>query len=643
MANDKLRDTGLVHLSLVRPVTMMMLLLSSIVIGIVALVNIPIELIPAGFSPPFMQVEVPYANATAQDIEDRITRPLEQALSTTPKLDELSATSRSDRASLSLVFEGDTDMNIAYREVRDRVARARADLPSDVERVRINKQSGASLPVAFYGISWDESVELPRDKLQKHLVRAIERIDGVGVVNVWGQEDREIRIELNRPLAEAAGVNIFQLAQTLTKANFNLASGDIRDPEGKFVIRSLATYQTVSQLEDTIVGAKNLRLKDIAQVVYDYPETERIDRYNGRPSMVMFVLKESQANTVEVCERIKLAVEEAKKSPQLAGFQLENIFMQGDAIRFSLDQVTSSGLQGGVLAIFVLLFFLRRVRLTLLIAASIPLSIFLALPVMYFMGQSINLVSLLGLMICVGLVVDNSVVVAENIEHYRGRGMGPYAAALHGASEVALPITLATLTTMIVFAPAALLSSGVTQFFMIRMVTPVCVSLLASLFVALALVPIASAVAFRDATPLLRSRTVARAGAAGRPDVEALDHPGVRGDDGPDQPPLRARAAGGAAAAHGRGGAVAADVHPDARGADDAGAVLGRREHGHAQLLHLLLDAGRRDGGGGGQVPARGGGDADGEQGGVSDRGAVHRLRRVLRAGAGVLREADAG
>jgi HAE1 family hydrophobic/amphiphilic exporter-1 len=157
MPTENLRDTGLVKLSLVRPVTIMMVLLSFIVIGVVALVNIPIELIPAGFSPPFMQVEVPYANATAQDIEDRITRPLEQALSTTPKLDELSATSRSDRASLSLVFESDTDMNVAYREVRDRVARARADLPSDVERVRINKQSGASMPVAFYGISWDET------------------------------------------------------------------------------------------------------------------------------------------------------------------------------------------------------------------------------------------------------------------------------------------------------------------------------------------------------------------------------------------------------------------------------------------------------------------------------------------------------
>jgi HAE1 family hydrophobic/amphiphilic exporter-1 len=221
---------------------------------------------------------------------------------------------------------------------------------------------------------------------------------------------------------------------------------------------------------------------------------------------VLFVLKESQANTVEVCDRIRAAVDAAKATPGLHGFLVEDIFMQGDAIRYSLNQVGSSGAQGGILAIFVLLFFLRRVRLTLLIAASIPLSIFLALPFMYFAGQSINLVSLLGLMICVGLVVDNSVVVAENIEHYRGRGMKPYAAALHGASEVALPITLATLTTMIVFAPAALLSSGPTQFFMIRMVTPVCVSLLASLFVALALVPMASAVAFNDATPLLASR-----------------------------------------------------------------------------------------------------------------------------------------
>ncbi|HRI07304.1 MAG TPA: efflux RND transporter permease subunit, partial [Nannocystaceae bacterium] len=497
----QIHDNAIVRVSLVRPVTMLMTLLSAVVLGIVALVNIPLELIPSGFSPPFMQVEVPYANATAQDVEERITRPLEQALSTTPGLDEISATSRADRASVSLVFEGDTDMDVAYREVRDRVARARPDLPDDVQRVNVQKQSGAGIPVAFYGITWDERLADPQDRIQKHLVRAVERIDGVGVVNLWGQQDREIRIEVNRALAEAAGLNIFQVAQRLAQSSFNLASGEIRDPDGRFVVRSLATYQTVEELANVVVGKNDLRLRDIAEIRYERPESERIDRFNGKPSMVMFVLKESQANTVEVCDKIRAAVDEAARSPALAGFDIEPFFMQGDAIRFSLRQVVDSGLQGGVLALVVLLFFLRRLRLTLIIAGSIPLSIFLALPFMYFAGQSVNLVSLLGLMICIGLVVDNSVVVAENIERYRARGVGRYAAALHGAGEVALPITLATLTTMVVFAPAALLTSGPTQFFMIRMVTPVCVSLLASLFVALVLVPMTSAIAFGEIRP----------------------------------------------------------------------------------------------------------------------------------------------
>ncbi|MEZ4385149.1 MAG: efflux RND transporter permease subunit [Nannocystaceae bacterium] len=510
MSSAPIKENAVVRTSLARPVTMLMILLSAVVIGIVALTNIPLELIPSGFSAPFMQVQVPYANATAQDIEERITRPLEQALSTTPALDEISATSRADQASISLVFDGDADMDVAYREVRDRVARARPDLPDDVKSVNIHKQSAAGIPVAFYGITWDPNLDQPQDKIRKHLVRAIERIDGVGVVNLWGEEDREIRIEVDRALAEAANLNIFQLAQTLGTSSFNLASGEIREPSGRFVIRSMATYQTLDELKNTVVGANDLRLSDVAEIVYDHPESERIDRFNGRPSMVLFVLKESQANTVEVCDRIKVAVEEAAESPVLNGFDIEPIFMQGDAIRFSLEQVVQNGMQGGVLALFVLLFFLRRLRLTFIIAGSIPLSIFLALPVMYFAGQSVNLISLLGLMICIGLVVDNSVVVAENIERYRSRGVGRFAAALHGAGEVALPITLATLTTMVVFAPAALLTSGPTQFFMIRMVTPVCVSLLASLFVALVLVPMTSAIAFGDVRPRGRSPWVRR-------------------------------------------------------------------------------------------------------------------------------------
>ena len=489
----QVQDSVVVRTALTRPITMLMLLLSAAVLGTIALARIPLELIPSGFSAPFLSVQVPYSNSTAKDVEDKITLPLEQALATTPGLDEISSVSNSGSSRITLVFEGDADMDVAYREVRDRVARARPDLPDDVQQIDIRKESGASIPVAFYGINWDENVENPHDVLEKNLIRAIERIDGVGVVNLFGDEDPHIRIEVDRALAEAANLDIATLVQRLGGSNFTLASGSIRDQGGKYLLRSVAEYRSLEELENLVVGPKDLRLEDVARVVYDRPERERYDRYNGKPSMVMFVVKESQANTVEVCEAIKAAVDSAFERPELANFGVEPLFVQGDTILYSLEQVMDSGMQGGLLALLVLLFFLRRLRLTLIIALAIPLSLFLALPVMYFAGETLNLVSLIGLMICVGLVVDNSVVVAENIARYRRRGLAPFAAALQGASEVALAVTLATMTTMIVFLPAALLSSGPTQFFMIRMVTPVCVSLLASLFVALILIPLASA------------------------------------------------------------------------------------------------------------------------------------------------------
>jgi hydrophobic/amphiphilic exporter-1 (mainly G- bacteria), HAE1 family len=502
-----LADSALVRLALRRPITMMMVLLSGIVLGFVALVRIPLELIPSGFSPPFLSVWVPYPDATAKDVEEKITQPLETAVSTTPGLDEITSISSAGSGRIMMVFQAETDMDVAYREVRDRVARVRAELPADVRQVNIRKESGASLPVAFYGIIWDEEIADPASIIERRLLRPIERIDGVGVVNLWGNVKPEVFIEVDRALADAAGVDMVTLVQRLSQANFTMASGAVQDRDGKYLLRSLAAFEEVEEIGEVVVGANGLRLREIAAVELRPPEVERYDRYNGRPSMVMAVVKESSANTVEVSDAIKAAIEEAQLHPELAQFTVEKIFVQGDTIRMSLDQVVDSGWQGGMLAIVVLLFFLQRLRLTLVIALSIPLSLFLSLPVMYFSGQTINMVSLIGLMICIGLVVDNSVVVAENISRYRRRGLPPFAAALQGTGEVALAITLATLTTVVVFLPAALLSSGPTQFFMVRMVTPVCVSLLASLFVAVVLVPLASVTALGEEGPWLRRRT----------------------------------------------------------------------------------------------------------------------------------------
>lgn len=503
----KLAESAFVRLALRRPVMMMMILVSGIVLGFVALARIPLELIPSGFSPPFLSINAPYPDATAKDIEEKIARPLEQAVATTPGLEEVTSTSSSGNARVVMVFEGETDMDVAYREVRDRVARVRGDLPDDLEQVIIRKESGANFPVAIYGVVWDEDIADPWSVIDKHLRRPIERIDGVGTVSFWGETKDEVHIAVDRARAEAAGVDIVQLVQTLQKANFTMASGAVTESDGKVLLRSVASFRTVDEIGQLVVTPRGQRLSDIAEVTFGRPKRERYDRYNGRPAVVLAVTKESQANTVDLSDAIKEAIDAATLEPELASFQIDKIFVQGDTIRFSLDQVVESGEQGGVLALFVLLFFLRRLRLTLIISLSIPLSLFISLPVMYFTGQSINLVSLIGLMICIGLVVDNSVVVAENIGRFRRRGLGPYAAAMQGTAEVALAITLATMTTIVVFLPAALLSEGPTQFFMVRMVTPVCVSLLASLFVAVVLVPLASATLLSDPRQRLRTTT----------------------------------------------------------------------------------------------------------------------------------------
>ncbi len=491
-------DHALVRLSLRRPVTMMMVLLSMLVLGGIALARIPLELIPSGFSPPFLRIAAEYPDATAKDVEERITRPLEDAVATTPGIDQLSATSSSGSSSITIVFKNDVDMDIAYRQVRDRITRVRGDLPDEVDKVEIRKESAEAIPVAFYSVAWDADLPDPQGVIEQALIRPLQRIEGVGLVNVWGEEEKEVRIEIDRGLAEAYGIDMVAIAQTLGTGNFTMASGTLEEDEGQYLLRSVASWVSPEDIEELTVGPNGQKIKDVGTVTFDFPVRTRYDRYRGRPSMVLFVIKESTANTVDVSERIKAVAEEAKKNPLLQGVEVQSIFVQGDTIRYSLQQVVDSGKQGGILALFVLLFFLRRLRLTVIISLAIPLSLFLALPFMYFSGQTVNLVSLIGLMICIGLVVDNSVVVAENIGRYRKRGLGPYAAALQGASEVGLAITLATMTTIVVFLPAALLSSGPTQFFMVRMVTPVCVSLLASLFVALVLIPLSSATLLAD-------------------------------------------------------------------------------------------------------------------------------------------------
>jgi hydrophobic/amphiphilic exporter-1 (mainly G- bacteria), HAE1 family len=482
-------ETALPALSLRRRIAVVVLLASALVLGAVAVAFVPLELIPQGFSSPHLRVFAPWPDAPPEEVVEKIIRPLEEELATVPGVEGMNSLAMSSFGRIFLRFNPNTDMDVAYREVRDRVERAKARLPPDVPQVFIGKDDASGIPVAVWGLTIPPGITDAYDLVRNEIVMPLERLDGVASVNVEGQLQREILIELDRQRTAAAGLNIYQLAQELSRDHFTLASGHAYAGDRKLLLRSVARYEDIDDLRHRRVGP-DVRLRDVATVRYDEPEKTFRVRAMSLPAVAVQVLKEGEANTLEVSERVEAAMAEIQANPRLAEIGFAKLFNQGEVIEESLATLFDSGKIGGLFAILVLFFFLRRFRMTLIITLSIPLSLLVAVTAMYFFGETLNIITLLGLMISVGLLVDNSVVVAENIFRRHQEGASRREACVEGAGEIALAITLATLTTMVVFLPAALVG-GEGQFFLLRLALPICAALLASLVVALLLIPLA--------------------------------------------------------------------------------------------------------------------------------------------------------
>lgn len=474
--------------SLDRRITVLVLFLTTLVVGAAAALRIPVELFPAGYDHPFLVVRVPWEDAPSREVLDKVTLPLEEELSTVRGIQDLITISRTGMTIALIPFKHGTDMDVAYREVRDRVERAKARFPSDVERVYVQKDDPSGIPVHVLGIAVDPEISDAYNLIQNEIVLPLERVDGVASIEVEGLIEKEILIELDREKTTAAGLNIWELAQQLDGDNFTMASGTVREGPRKLLLRSIARYDDLQALERRLVGPA-VRLRDIARVGYEQPDVDFRVRAMSRPAVAAVVFKEGEANVREVSDRVAAVVAEFETNPRLGSTETVTLFSQGEVIDEALSTLLNSGLIGGVIAAVVLLFFLRRFRLTVILALAIPLSMLIGLTAMYFAGESLNLLTLLGLMICVGLLVDNSVVVAENIHRLRRDGLDRRSACVRGAGEVGLAITMSTLTTIVVFLPVALVE-GPGQFFLLRLAIPVCVSVAGSLLVALVFVPL---------------------------------------------------------------------------------------------------------------------------------------------------------
>ena len=483
-------ESLLPRFSLDRRITVFVLLASVLVVGTVATLGIPLELFPRGFELPHLGVQVPWRDAPPEEVLEKIVVPLEEELATVRGLETINSVATTGYGRAFLLFKQGTDMDVAYREVRDRVQRVRARLPEDADRIFIRKEDETGIPIAVIGLAIDPALTDPYNLIEKEIVFPLQRIDGVATIGAEGIEEKEILIELDREATESAGLNIYQLGLELAGDNFTLASGNVRSGGDKLLLRSVASYDNLEALENRPVGGTLLRLKDIATVRYAEPERKYRARANSRPAVALAILKEGEANTLAVSRQIAEAVEGMRANPRLRQIEIVSLFDQGEVILDSLRNLVTSGIIGGVIALAVLFFFLGRVRMTLIITLAMPLSLVAALAVMYFAGESLNIISLLGLMISIGMLVDNSVVVGENILRLQRLGLSRRDACIKGAGEIALAVVMATLTTVTVFLPVSLVE-GQGQFFLLRLSIPISVSLLASLLVALVCVPLA--------------------------------------------------------------------------------------------------------------------------------------------------------
>ncbi len=481
-------------IALTRPISVLMILLAFLVVGFIAYKNIAVELMPAGFTPPFLGVWAPYPNANPEEVQELIAKPIEEAVRTIKGVQDVSTNSQANGCFTFIQFAQGTDMDLAYSQLRDRLDRAKAELPDDVERLYIRKWSNDDDPIMWIALIPSVPIDDPYYFAEQIIKKPLERIDGVANVEIYGADEKSIQIYINQDAVKSYKINLYDVIQELQKDNFTISSGDIRFGGRKIYVRSVGKFRTLEDIRNLPIKGVNIRLRDIAMVTYDVPERTWVQRINGKPAIQLGIFKESLANTVEVCRQVENKFKyEFMRDPRMAGFKMEMLFNQGSFIEESIDNLKNAAIWGGFFAFLVLYFFLRRFRMTLILNIAIPLSILVSLTILYFINWSLNLITMMGLMISIGMVVDNSIVVLENIYYKRSQGLDNITAAARGASDVSLAVTMATFTTIVVFMPLILMNDQMGfRFYMLRIGVPVILSLLASLFASLIFIPLAA-------------------------------------------------------------------------------------------------------------------------------------------------------
>jgi len=479
-----------VRFALNRPVTVTMVFVTLVTIGIIASRLLPLEYFPA-IEEPSISINVPYQGSAPEEVERTITRPIEEVMATLSGVKRMDSTSSATSAEVRVNFDWGVDLAVKSVEARERIEAIRHELPEDVRRINVFKFNLADMPVLRLRISSERDLSGAYDLLKRQLVRPIERVPGVARVVLEGIEPREIRIELIADRVVAHGVDLVELRRQLEQVNFSDSAGLISDSETRYRVNPRGEFTSIEEIRNLVIDRNGLRLRDVAEVKLDNARRDYARHLDRQYAIGVSVYKENNANLVDVGYRVLDLIEEIRQTPEMKGIQLFFLDNQAEGVTSSLSELLKAGLLGMTLSLFVLFFFLRHVATTLMVSMAVPVAITITLGVMYFLGLSLNILSMMGLMLAVGMLVDNSVVVSESIHSERENHPGnPRKAAEIGVRAVGLAVAAGTLTSAAVFLPIIFGEKDDISIFLTHVAVAICVSLAVSLVIAQTMIPL---------------------------------------------------------------------------------------------------------------------------------------------------------
>ncbi len=482
------------RLAVKRPITTAMLLISILVLGSIALFRLPLAYLPE-VDAPFIGVQIPLPNSNPMQIEKEIVKPVEEVLATLPSVNTLNSQADADQAQFFLEFDWGQDLDVVRMQVSEKMDQVKPELPDNIGEVVIFSFNTNDIPVvqarvSAKGVDLSESYDL----IEARILNRLRRVPGVARVTLDGVEPKEIDIELVLAKVREHNVDVGQLIQQLQGASSNLVLGQIESGGLRFTARALGEFTSVEEIGNLQIDQRGLRLRDIAELSYEEPPIPHGRHLDLEFAVGLDVFKESTANTVEVVREVMSVIKtEINNDPLLAGVSLFVWEDQGEEIAGGLSGLLKAGTIGALLAIFSLYFFLRRLDSTVIVSLSIPFSILAACGVMFFAGKTLNILSMMGLMLAVGMLVDNAVVVLESIDRTHRKEKDRERAALEGARSVSTAVAASTLTTLIVFLPLIIGARTDLTTWLKEIGITITIALACSLFSSLTLIPLMSA------------------------------------------------------------------------------------------------------------------------------------------------------